>query len=301
MDRFRNKQTGESFYIEFDFTSVSSALIISSATVSAKIVSTGVDVTATITTFAKQLITSPVVYVWVTGGTDGVDYQITCKATTSNGSVHELEGLMLVADVPLTAVTGTGPGCVVKPIIEPLSLAEIKSHLRVDDSSDDEMLSTIIQVAREQVEDITRRALLTSTWDFVIQEWPVENYIKLPYGNLQSVTSVKWKDTDGTETTLTAGTDYLVETNGENVGRVVLPYGESWPSDTLYPSNPITIRFVCGWTAASLIPAKIKAACKLIAGDIYQNREGKILTGQSYQENKAVMALLASARIWDEI
>ena len=301
MDRFRNKQTGESYYIEFDFSSVSSALIISSASVSAKIVSTGVDVTATITTVAKQLITSPVVYVWVTGGTDGVDYQITCKATTSNGSVHELEGLMLVADVPLTAVTGTGPGCVVKPIIEPLSLAEIKSHLRVDDSSDDEMLSTIIQVAREQVEDITRRALLTSTWDFVIQEWPVENYIKLPYGNLQSVTSVKWKDTDGTETTLTAGTDYLVETNGENVGRVVLPYGESWPSDTLYPSNPITIRFVCGWTAASLIPAKIKAACKLIAGDIYQNREGKILTGQSYQENKAVMALLASARIWDEI
>ena len=301
MDRFRNKQTGESYYIEFDFSSVSSALIISSATVSAKIVSTGVDVTATITTFAKQLITSPVVYVWVTGGTDGVDYQITCKATASNGSIYELEGLMLVADVPLTAVTGTGPGCVVKPIIEPLSLAEIKSHLRVDDSSDDEMLSTIIQVAREQVEDITRRALLTSTWDFVLQEWPVENYIKLPYGNLQSVTSVKWKDTDGTETTLTPTTDYLVETNGENVGRVVLPYGESWPSDTLYPSNPITIRFVCGWTAASLIPAKIKAACKLIAGDIYQNREGKILTGQSYQENKAVMALLTNARIWDEI
>jgi len=301
MDRFRNKQTGESYYIEFDFTSVSSTLVISSATVAAKIVSTGVDVTATLTTVAKQLITSPIVYVWVTAGTDGVDYQITCKATASNGSVYELEGLMLVADVPLTAVTGTGPGCVVKPIIEPLSLAEIKSHLRVDDTSDDEMLSAIIQVAREQVEDITRRALLTSTWDFVLQEWPVENYIKLPYGNLQSVTSVKWKDTDGTETTLTPTNDYLVETNGENVGRVVLPYGESWPSDTLYPSNPITIRFVCGWTAASLIPAKIRAACKLIAGDIYQNREGKILTGQSYQENKAVMALLTNARIWDEI
>ena len=102
MDRFRNKQTGESYYIEFDFSSVSSALIISSATVSAKIVSTGVDVTATITTFAKQLITSPVVYVWVTGGTDGVDYQITCKATASNGAVYELEGYMLVSDTPST-------------------------------------------------------------------------------------------------------------------------------------------------------------------------------------------------------
>lgn len=302
MDRFRNKQTGESYFVEFDFASISSTLTIASAVVSAKKVSDGTDVTATLTTAAKQTITSPVVYVWVTGGTDGVDYQITCKATASDGSVYELEGLMLVADVPLTAETaGTGPGCVVRPTLEPISLAELKTHLRVDDDDDDELLSAIIQASREYVEVITRRALLTQTWDLCLQEWPADDFIKLPYGKLQSVTSVKWKDTDGTETTLTVTTDYLVETNGDGIGRVVLPYGVSWPSGTLYPSNPITIRYVCGWTSASLIPASIKAACKLIAADLYQNREGQILSGQSYQENKAVMALLATYRIWDEI
>lgn len=98
MDRFRNKQVNESYYIEFDFSSIDAALTLSSAVVTARKVSDGTDVTATLTTAVKQLITSPVVYVWVTGGTDGEDYEITCKATASNGAIYELEGLMLVTD-----------------------------------------------------------------------------------------------------------------------------------------------------------------------------------------------------------
>jgi hypothetical protein len=81
----------------------------------------------------------------VKAGTDGTDYLITCKATASDGSVYELEGLMLVADVPLTAETATtGPGCVVRPILEPVSLAELKLHLRIDHSDEDELLKAFI-------------------------------------------------------------------------------------------------------------------------------------------------------------
>jgi len=167
---------------------------------------------------------------------------------------------------------------------------------------EDTLLTAIIQAAREHVEDITRRQLLTATWDYSIDGWPTANYIKLPGGNLQSVTSMKWKDTDGTETTLTAGTDYLVETNGDGIGRIVLPYSTSWPSGTLYPSNPITIRYIAGWTTAALIPAKIRAALLLICSDLYVNREGQLfgISGSSYQENKAVQRLLASSRLWDD-
>lgn len=167
-------------------------------------------------------------------------------------------------------------------------------------SVEDDLLNAIITTAREYVEDITRRFLLTQTWDYSIAGWPRANYIKLPGGNLQSVTSVKWKDTDGTETTLTSGTDYLVETNGQGIGRIVLPYGETWPSGSLYPSNPITIRYVAGWTTAALVPYKIKAACLLVCADLYTNREGQLMSGQNYQENKTVQRLLASSRLWDE-
>jgi uncharacterized phiE125 gp8 family phage protein len=297
MDRFRTKQTGESYYIEFDFSTIASTLTISSAVVSAKVVSTGVDATATITTVASQSISGQSVFVWVKAGTDGTDYLITCKATASDGSVYELEGLMLVADVPLTAETATtGPGCVVRPILEPVSLAELKLHLRIDHSDEDELLNAVLLTARERVEDFTARALLTQTHDICLNEWPDGDYIELPYGNLQSVSSVKYKDCDGTETTLVVTTDYLVETNKENRGRIVLPYGESWPADTLYPSNPITIRFVCGWTKAADVPYSIKAAIKLLAADYYNMRE--IHTDRQIFENKAVYNLLYSYKLW---
>lgn len=164
----------------------------------------------------------------------------------------------------------------------------------------DDLLISLIQASREHVEDITRRALLTQTWYYYLTGWPAGNYIKMPFGSLQSVTSIKYKDSSGTETNMTVTTDYLVETNGEGIGRIVLPDGATWPSDDLYPSNPITIEYVCGWTAAALIPAKIKAALLMILADLWENRESKVLGNFSYQENRAVMALLSSARLWDE-
>jgi len=170
-------------------------------------------------------------------------------------------------------------------------------------SVEDDLLTAIIQAARENVEDITRRALLTQTWDYYLDEFPDNNFIKLPFGNLQSVTHIKYTDSDGTQTTMAVTTEYLVETNGEGIGRIVLPYGVSWPSFTAYPSNPIVIRFVCGWTAAASLPSKIRTAIKLICSDLYTNREGQIVIrvpGDAFQENKMVQKLLASSRLWDE-
>lgn len=171
------------------------------------------------------------------------------------------------------------------------------------DTTEDDLLNDIIQSAREHVEDITGRALLTQTWDMYLSEWPSQKSIKLPYGNLASVSSVAWKDTDGTETTLTVTTDYLVETNGDQCGQIVLPYGITWPSGVLYPSNPIKIRFVCGWTTTALIPQKIKTAILMICADLYANREHQILAlnnQASYLQNRAVHDLLRSARLRDE-
>ena len=165
--------------------------------------------------------------------------------------------------------------------------------------ADEDLLTSILTAGREHVEDITRRALLTQTWDAYLDKFPAENFIRLPLGNLQSVEHVKYTDSDGTETTMTVDTDYLVETNGEDYGRIVLPYGVSWPSFTPYPSNPIVIRFVAGWTTAALVPYKIKAALKMICADLYEMR-GEPTIGQTVVENKAAQRLLASARMWRE-
>lgn len=169
------------------------------------------------------------------------------------------------------------------------------------ETAEDDLLTAIIYAAREHIEDVTRRALLTQTWDYYLDEFPAEDYFKLPFGNLASVTHLKYTDSDGTETTMTVTTDYLVETNGEGCGRIVLPYGETWPSFTAYPSNPIVCRFVAGWTTAALVPYKVKAAMKMICEDMYNNRAAQSVgSAQIYFENKTAQALLASARLWDE-
>lgn len=301
MDRFSSKQPSEAYFVEFDFGDYAGSAIISSANVTAKIVSTGVDVTTTIIDSAKQTISGTSVYVWIKAGTDGTDYQITCIATASDGSIYELEGLLLVAEVPVTAETAkTGPGLVVRPTIEPISLAEAKDHLEEAESDKDEMIIATIQAAREIAEDIMRRALLTQTWNYCLKEWPSTDRIRLPFGNLQSVTFVKWKDCDGTETTLTEGTDYIVEKNDIECGYIVLPYGVSWPSGILYPSNPITIQHICGWTRAADVPQNIRSAIKLICTDLYKNREGQELTSMVYVANPTVMKLLINAKLYWE-
>jgi hypothetical protein len=187
------------------------------------------------------------------------------------------------------------------------------------------LLNSIITAARENIEDITRRKLLTQTWKYYPANWPGRSgyrgtpsreynmeftqrdnlssyYIKLPFGNLQSVTSIKWKDNAGTETTLTENTDYIVELNGEQCGKIVLPWGTVWPTGQLYPSNPITIKFVCGWASAALIPNKIKVAMKMIAAGMYENREDMLLTpGKASDiDNDTVPNLLSSCRLFEE-
>ena len=165
-------------------------------------------------------------------------------------------------------------------------------------AAEDDLLNAIIYAGIEHIENLTGRKLLTQTWEYYLDEFP-DGSIKIPFGNLQSVTSIKYKDSDGTETTLTENTDYLVECNEDQTGNIVLPYGGSWPTFTAYPSKPITIKFVCGWTTAALVPYAIKAALKLICTDLYENRDGKVLSSFDYKENKAIDALLVNYKLFD--
>lgn len=161
-------------------------------------------------------------------------------------------------------------------------------------TAEDDDLTDLIADGRLEVENVTRRALLTQEWDYFLDDFPCGAFIRLPFGNLQSVTSVEYTDTSGTVTTLIEDVDYTVETNGESIGRIVLPYGASWPSATLAPSNPIAIRFICGWTTAALVPKNLKRAVKFVAEDLYYHGDRKETLV------RVINALLASYRLWGE-
>lgn len=164
------------------------------------------------------------------------------------------------------------------PAVEPISLAEAKNHLRVDVTDDDVLIEASIESARGLAEIITRRALITQTWKYILDEFPSGDEIELPLPPLQSVTSITYKDQDGTASTF-ATASYIVDTDADP-GKVVLAYNRSWPSTTLYPSGAVTIQFVAGYGDGAVdVPQMIRQAMLLMIGHWYENREAVVTTG----------------------
>lgn len=164
---------------------------------------------------------------------------------------------------------------VTAPATEPWTVSELKTHLRIDISDDDTLLSGLLTAAREYVEEAARRALITQTWRLNLGTWPEGGEILLPRPPLQSVTSIVYKDSDGNSTTWSTSA-YIVDTDSEP-GRVVLAYGESWPSVTLLPANPIIITYVAGYgDDATDVPGRLRRCISLLVGHWYENREGTV-------------------------
>ena len=79
---------------------------------------------------------------------------------------------------------------------------------------------------------------------------------------------------------------------------MVLAYGESWPSETLYPTNAIEIIYSCGYGAyAGNVPEPIKQAIMLKLSDLFEQRES-IVIGTISSQLKVIEALLWPYRVW---
>jgi uncharacterized phiE125 gp8 family phage protein len=165
---------------------------------------------------------------------------------------------------------------VTEPSEEPITVAEMKSHLRVSVTTDDTLIGAYISAARQDLEQrYYWRTLVTTTLDYSLQGWPSGDYIELPRPPLASVTSLKYTDSDGTETTVDSD-DYHVDTVS-TPGRLVLAYGKSWPTGTLQTSNPIVVRYVAGYGGASSVPEWAKWDLKVLVAMYYEHRESVVL------------------------
>lgn len=171
------------------------------------------------------------------------------------------------------------------PTVEPVSLAQAKKHLRVTDDDEDALIETAIRASRRNAERFLGRALVTQTWELVIDEFP-DAEIKIPLPPLQSVLSIKYDDGSGVEQTLDTA-DYDVDAASEP-GWVVP--ASSWPS-TIDAINAVRIRFVCGYPPDTTnspgdlvgnIPDDICHAILLNLGSLYAHRE-TVVIGQTVQ------------------
>jgi len=72
------------------------------------------------------------------------------------------------------------PILITPPASEPISLADAKAWLRLDDTSEDELISALITAARLTIEAACDRMLITRGWRFVLDCWPVRGVLDVP-------------------------------------------------------------------------------------------------------------------------
>jgi uncharacterized phiE125 gp8 family phage protein len=176
--------------------------------------------------------------------------------TTAGGSTYLL--LATIADNTTTVYTDN------------IADASLGASVPVTNTTGDPELLDLLSTARAHLENRFGRAFLTQTWRLTLDQFPCEEWIKLPMPTLQSVTSISYIDANGATQTLDPSV-YAVDVDAFP-GRVQLKYGQSWPS-TRDDYNAVTITFVAGFTAAALVPMNWKHALKLLIGHWYVNRE----------------------------
>ncbi len=177
---------------------------------------------------------------------------------------------------------------------EPVSLAEMKLHLRVDHTEEDAMIASLITTAREQVELEARRTLCTATLEQRLERWPWAGEFVLYRGPVQSITSITYTDKDGTGGTMASG-DYVFYKETDPPMLVLAP-NAVWPAVDLMPGYSIAIRYVAGYGAATAVPQRYKQAIKLLVGHWYENREPVVIGTIATQIPMAVRALLDTDR-----
>lgn len=190
---------------------------------------------------------------------------------------------------------------VTAPTAEPITLSQTKAHLRVDHSDDDTAIARLITTARQYVEMVTGRAMLTQTWDVYYDWFPNCSHMRLPFGQLQSVDAFAWTDSGGTTRTWTVSGGNLVESGTTRAhidavnepARITLAYSQSWPTDTLKTSNPIRVRITCGYTT---VPSNLTAAMLLLIDHWYRNTSA-VIVGETASVSTAEIPLAFGALI----
>jgi uncharacterized phiE125 gp8 family phage protein len=158
------------------------------------------------------------------------------------------------------------------PGVSPVSLAEVKDHLRVTGTAEDGYIASLINAASSLIdgEGLLGRAVIAQKWA-QSQQYPTGRvYLKMT--PVLELNAVKYWNSSGVLITDTVG-NYRLIANGE--WAYVEPVaGQSWPSDAFDRPDAVRIEFTAGYGEdASSVPADLRHAYLLLIGHWYQHRE----------------------------
>lgn len=164
------------------------------------------------------------------------------------------------------------------PSFLPVTLAEAKLQLRVDDTDEDSLITgVLIPAAVHACEQIIGRSIMSQAWKLTLDDF--EDEIRLPWPEILSVTGVQYRDVNGVTQTLDTS---VYELSGD---RLRLKLNQQWPQTTGDVVIDYTAGYASGTEAAqqAAVPGNVKTWILLTAGTMYANRES-VLAGVSSSE-----------------
>jgi uncharacterized phiE125 gp8 family phage protein len=151
-----------------------------------------------------------------------------------------------------------------------VTLAQAKKQLEIaeTDSTHDEHLTLLIQAAREQFESDTGIVLGQRTVKVFDDEFE-EAELQLQLRPAQSITSIKYYDSNNTQQTLSTSI-YDFDTAKRSI---VLKYNQLFPPVVIQRYDAVEITYVVGYATQAAIPAVAKQACLLLIGNYFEGRD----------------------------
>ena len=160
------------------------------------------------------------------------------------------------------------PILIAGPAVEPVTLAEMRAYLRLDDAAEDDLVAALVKAARLVVEAACGRQLIEQSWRLVLDRWPRRRAVLLPVSPLIRVDRVRVFDAAGVATDLAAPL-YRAE-RAADPPRVVV---EASAPEPALPAEGIWIEVAAGFGAtATDVPAPLTQAIRLLVARWFENR-----------------------------
>jgi uncharacterized phiE125 gp8 family phage protein len=176
-----------------------------------------------------------------------------------------------------------------------ISIQEAKDHLRYDQADQDALIERLIATATDDVERLTAMRFCTQTWDLVLDAAPCGEVLTLPFGPLQSVTSITSYNTASIASVMDSAS-YYVDT-WSRPGRIVLNEGHSWPT-SLRSASAIVVRFVAGFGDPADVPSPAKDAVLRRVAHYFRWRGDDDDASRAVVDDPLFAELIANAGAW---
>lgn len=164
---------------------------------------------------------------------------------------------------------------VTPPAVEPVSVAEIKAHARVDFADDDALLAAFGVAARQHFERQTNRSLISQSWRLDLRGVPY-GPLRLAHGPVSAVTGIAYVDFAGVSQAWDPER-WQSDLSGD-VGLVAPQPGECWPCADPSAFASLSVSFDAGYgPAADDVPDLARLAIRMLAAHWYANREAVVI------------------------